>query len=140
MSPHSLRPFIRTAALFVVAAVFAAAGLLKLADPAAFATDIGHYRIVPPPVAAALAVYLPWLELLLAAALLWPRFQPPARLLLLVLTGAFSAALLSALLRGIDLSCGCFGGTGAGMSAGWALARNAILFGLLLWAKDRPLR
>jgi hypothetical protein len=131
---------VRSAAFFVVAVVFAVAGALKLADPAAFATDIGHYRLVPPLVAAALAVYLPWLELGLAAALYAPRFREPARWLLFALTLAFSAGLASTLLRGIDISCGCFGGAGGVVPAGWALARNGVLCGLLIWAKDRSLR
>ena len=53
----------------LVALVWLAAGALKLIDPAAFARDIEHYRLVPAVVAATLSVYLPWLELVLGVGL-----------------------------------------------------------------------
>jgi putative oxidoreductase len=124
-------------AAWLVAAAFAVAGALKLADPAGFATDIGHYRLVPPLVAAALAVYLPWMELALAVGLCVPRLRPAARLLGLELIAVFCAALTAALARGLDIRCGCFGGGEAGgVTAGWALARNAVLIALLAVARS----
>lgn len=114
----------------IVAALFALSGALKLGDPARFATDIGHYRLVSVPVAAAMAVYLPWLEIVLAVALLTPRWRCPARGVAALLLLVFSAALASAAWRGIDLRCGCFGEASATGVAG-ALARNAVLLALL---------
>ncbi len=114
----------------VVAGVFAAAAGFKLVDPAKFATDIGHYRLVPPVVAGAAAVYLPWLELALAAALLAPRWRRAARWVAGAVLVGFCAALASTLWRGIDVRCGCFG-EGSATGPGWALARNAALLGCL---------
>lgn len=114
----------------LVAALFALSGALKLGDPARFATDIGHYRLVSAPVAAAMAVYLPWLEIVLAVALLTPRWRCPSRGVAAMLLFIFSAALASAAWRGIDLRCGCFGEATATGVAG-ALARNAVLLALL---------
>lgn len=119
-------------ARMVMAAAWGIAGALKLADPAAFARDIGNYQITSALWAGVAAVYLPWLELALAAGLFFPRFIRAARLLSVALLGLFCAALISALARGLDIRCGCFGSAGAGASIGWALARNAVLIAALI--------
>lgn len=120
----------------LVSALWLAAGVFKLADPAAFARDIGHYRLIPDLGSAAAAVYLPWLEIVLGVALWLPRFREVARGLSLVLLGVFGVALAAALVRGLDIRCGCFGEGGPDSSAALALARNAVL-ALLLWGGGR---
>lgn len=125
-----------TMAAWLLAALFALAGALKLADPAAFAADIGNYRLLPVPFAAALALWLPWFELALAAALLMPRWRREGALLAAGLLLVFCAALGSVLWRGIDLECGCFG-RGNPASPAWALARNAGMLGLAALAGRR---
>ncbi len=123
----------RRLALAVVAGLLAWAGAAKLGDPSRFAADIANYRLVPPVFAAMAAVYLPWLEIALAAGLLVPRLRAVARLLALGLLLVFCAALASAWARGLDIRCGCFGGADGGASAAQALARNAVLVLLLVW-------
>lgn len=105
---------------------FAYSAASKLLDPSAFAADIGHYHLLPHPLTLAAAVYLPWLELFCATAVLSCRFERGALLLLLGLCGLFSLALASAWWRGLDLTCGCFGGRTA-TTAPWALARSVVL-------------
>ncbi len=126
----------------IVAVAFAAAGVLKLRNPASFAGDIGHYRLVSSWLAGLAAVYLPWLELTLAAALLAPRTRGVARWLSVALLVAFCAALASTMVRGIDIRCGCFGSASDTGAAG-ALARNGALLACLLagaWAEQRSNR
>ena len=130
----------RRLALPVVAGVLAWAGVAKLGDPARFAADIDNYRLLPPALAAMAAVYLPWLELGLAAGLLVPRLRVVARLLALGLILVFCAALCSAWARGLDIRCGCFGGSAGGASTAQALGRNAVLVALLVWGGSRPPR
>lgn len=120
------------AARILVAATWAVAGGLKLSDPAGFTRDIENYRLVSGVWAGAAAVYLPWLELALAAGLLVPRAREAARVLSVGLLVVFCAALAGALARGLDIRCGCFGGAGAGVTIGWALVRNAVLATALL--------
>ena len=114
----------------LVAATFIVAGALKLADPAAFVTDIGNYRLVSPFVAGLAAVYLPWFELTLAVGLFVPATRRAARWLAAGLLLGFCVALVSTLARGIDLNCGCFG-EAAGTGAAAALARNVVLLACL---------
>jgi putative oxidoreductase len=120
---------VSTVAAWLLAALFALAGALKLADPAAFAADIGNYRLVSVPVAAALALWLPWFEITLALALFLPRWRPAAATLAAGLLLVFCATLGSVLWRGIDLECGCFGRENP-VAPAWALARNAGLLAL----------
>lgn len=124
------RRWLVSAALGLVTLALAAAGMAKLGDPARFAADIGHYRLVSPLVAAGLALYLPWLEVMLAAGLWVPAWRRAAGWVATMLLAVFSAALVAALMRGIDLSCGCYGAA-LESPAGWALARNVLLLGLL---------
>lgn len=128
----------RIVAAWLLAALFATAGALKLADPSAFATDIGHYRLVSHPVAAGVALWLPWFEITLALALVFPGWRRPAAVLAAGLLLVFCGALVSVLWRGIDLQCGCFG-RGNPTTPAWALARNAGLLVLAaLAARSRP--
>lgn len=123
-----------------LAALLAWAGVLKALDPAAFAEAIQGFRLTTVPVAAALALYLPWLELLLAAGLLAPRWRSGALLVTTVLFAAFTALWMVTWLRGIDVACGCFGGAGhtpaawgfvraliPAFAAGWALRAGKIV-------------
>jgi uncharacterized membrane protein YphA (DoxX/SURF4 family) len=95
--------------------VFVYASLDKIAQPAAFARIVYHYRLLGPdldsgPLAAnLLAVTLPWVELVAGLLLiigLWRREAALATALMLV---AFIGAVSWALLHGVDLAnCGCF--------------------------------
>jgi hypothetical protein len=135
--PHHWRSWLARGCERSVAGVLGVAGGLKLADPARFATDIAAFRLAAGWLAGGLAVYLPWLELTVAAGLLWGKTRLAAWLLALGLLAGFSLALASAWARGIDLRCGCFGSAPTGSLAA-GLARNAgLLLALLAAARLR---
>lgn len=93
----------------IPAVAFLYAGTLKTIDPAAFASQIHPYRLLPDPAVNLAALALPWIEILGALALLFiPRLRRAGALLLSVLLMLFLAAQASALLRGLEISCGCF--------------------------------
>lgn len=126
-----------------LAAVFVYAGAVKALDPAEFALAIDNYRLLPFPLSAALALYLPWMEIVCGLGLLRPRLRQGALSLLLLLCLIFTTALTSALARGLDVTCGCFGGSAGGrlpllasLVRSVLLAAAAGLF-LLRWEK-RP--
>ena len=54
----------------VLGGTFAWAAVAKILDPQAFAADIDHFRLLPYPLTLAAGVYLPWLELVCALAVL----------------------------------------------------------------------
>jgi hypothetical protein len=94
---------------FLIAAVFIYAGVLKALDPVQFAHDIDNYKILPWTVGVALAFYLPWLEIFCGLALIFRRFYRGALSILTALVAIFVIATIAAKLRGLDITCGCFG-------------------------------
>jgi putative oxidoreductase len=94
---------------FVIAAVFIYAGGLKALDPVQFAHDIDNYKILPWTIGAGLAFYLPWLEIFCGLALIFRRFYQGAVSILTGLAAIFLIATIAAKVRGLDITCGCFG-------------------------------
>ena len=93
----------------VVAGLFVYAGAVKWVRPDAFLADIESYRMLPYRLAWLTAFYLPPLEVILGGALLARQTCRIARCVLLGLIVVFMAALIQAWLRGIEVSCRCFG-------------------------------
>ncbi|MFA6961376.1 MAG: MauE/DoxX family redox-associated membrane protein [Opitutaceae bacterium] len=121
-----LRSIVSGTLVIVLAGVLGFAGALKLRDPAAFATDIENFQLLPAGPSALFAVYLPWLELLVAAGLLLPRWRSSAALLATALFAVFTVAVAAAMARGLDITCGCFGHAAA-TPLRWALLRDLVL-------------
>jgi putative oxidoreductase len=94
---------------FLIAAVFIYAGVIKAFDPVQFAHDIDNYKILPWTICVALAFYLPWLEIFCALALIFRRFYRGGLSILTALVVVFLAASIAAKVRGLDITCGCFG-------------------------------
>jgi len=112
--------------------VFLVASIDKLADPAAFAASIGNYRLLPDSLLLFAATWLPWVELLCALGLIFGVLLRGASLLTLAMLLVFTLAVISGLLRGLDISCGCFTQDPAVASVGWwKVAEN---FGLIILA------
>jgi putative oxidoreductase len=124
----------------LVGGVFLVAGVLKVFDPAHFAADIDHFRLLPYFAVAPLALYLPWLEIICGLAVFVSASRRSALLLLLALTVVFIAAITSAWMRGLDIRCGCFGAASTAPLA-FDLVFDIILGGVLFWlwrAEGRP--
>ncbi|NLP11366.1 DoxX family membrane protein [bacterium] len=124
-----------------LAAVFIFAALGKIADPATFAEQIDRYRLLPWPAVAAAAVVLPWLELLCGLLLIRGRCIQGASLWLIVLNGVFIVAIASAIVRGLDIDCGCF--SLQGQTSRVSLQRIAedvffLVIALLIFRQARP--
>jgi len=92
----------------ILAAVFFLYGASKVPYLSAFATSIHNYRILPIELENALAMTLPWIEVLAAVALLRRKWLPGGTLLVGGLTVVFTLAIISAVARGLDINCGCF--------------------------------
>ena len=120
----------------VIAAIFIYAGISKALTPLRFATDIDNFHILPWRMAPLMAFYLPWLEIICGMALLFLRFDRGALLILCTLTFVFAFALISARIRGIDISCGCFGHGARDLSFASHLMLNVgIMVAILLLLK-----
>jgi putative oxidoreductase len=124
---------------FVLAGIFIYAGALKAFDPVQFATDIDNYKFLPWSVSVALAFYLPWLEIFCALGLVFRFLYRGALSILTASIVVFTLATIAAKVRGLDITCGCFGHASQNWSFPAHLATNlAILAGLLaLWVSNR---
>jgi len=104
-----LKSFVWRILDFIIAAIFIYAGVLKALDPVQLAHDIDHYKILPWAVGAGLAFYLPWLEIFCGLALIFRLFYRGALSILTALVVVFLVATIAAKVRGLDITCGCFG-------------------------------
>jgi uncharacterized membrane protein YphA (DoxX/SURF4 family) len=94
---------------FVLAAFFVVAGLAKIADPPGFAHEIHNFGLVPGALVNAMALVLPWLEVITGVALFLGIAKRSAARILGILLIVFIAALSINLFRGKPVDCGCFG-------------------------------
>jgi hypothetical protein len=116
----------------VLAGIFIYAGALKALDPVQFASDIDNYKILPWPISVALAFYLPWLEIFCALGLVFRFLYRGALSILSASIVVFTLATIAAKVRGLDITCGCFGHASQHWSFPAHLATNlAILVALL---------
>jgi len=93
----------------VVGGVFIYAGVVKALQPFRFASDIDNYKILPWTISVGLAFYLPWLEILCGLALILRRLYLGGLSILTALVLIFSGVTIAAKVRGLDITCGCFG-------------------------------
>lgn len=93
-----------------LAAVFLYAGFGKAVDPHMFGAEIARYRMVPHELINAMAVILPWIELVVGVCLLLGFWVRASALTCAGMLVVFMVAIGLALKRGLDISCGCFGG------------------------------
>lgn len=104
--------------------VFIAAALPKIADPLGFASDIHNYRMMPLALENLLALTLPWVELLVGLALVLNIAPKGATLLAGILMLVFLVAIGQAVVRNLDIDCGCFGTNDASKTGWMALLRD----------------
>jgi len=123
----------------IVAGIFIYAGAIKALDPVQFASDIDNYKILPWPISVALAFYLPWLEIFCGLALVVRLLYRGALSILTTLILTFTLITIAAKVRGLDITCGCFGHASQNWSFPSHLATNlAILAALVvLWVSNR---
>ncbi len=120
-----------------VGIVFIAAALSKIGDPAAFATQIHHFRLTPVPSEHLIALTLPWIELLTGLALVLDVRARAGAWLATALMAAFTLMVASAMARGLDFECGCFGTADATRVGARKLLENLALTGAALLASAR---
>jgi Methylamine utilisation protein MauE len=127
------------AARVVLGAIFMYASFDKLANPQAFADIIGNYHVLPVQFVNPLAIFLPWLELLTGLFLIVGKWVEGSLLIYSALFVVFILALGQALIRGLDISCGCFSVNPSSTSDVWLriiedIAILAVSIGLLKYS------
>ena len=120
--------------------LFVYAGLIKLADPRAFAHAIAQFDLAPEQLLPLLAVGLPALELLAGVGLIFERRGSLTAIAILL--GLFLLALSYAVWMEMDIDCGCFTVEEINARTGvkTALLRDLFLaaaLGFLFWWRRR---
>jgi uncharacterized membrane protein YphA (DoxX/SURF4 family) len=127
-------PYLVLLVRIFIGLLFVVSSLEKIVDPAAFAQSITNYQMLPAWLSAFLATVLPWLELLCGFAVLFGALTRGGSLLLSVMLVVFTLAVLVALARGLDISCGCFTQDPTAGKIGWMkILQNTTLIVLTLF-------
>jgi uncharacterized membrane protein YphA (DoxX/SURF4 family) len=118
-----------------VGGTFLFASLDKIAHPDAFAQATYYYRMVPGSLLHPFALFLPWLEAVVGLALIVGLQRRGAAWLAGAMTLMFIVGIASALIRDLNISCGCFhtdGGHAVGLDLLWRdillLAACALIY------------
>jgi len=96
----------------VLGVVLIYASIDKISNPEDFGKIIYSYQLLPEEMINLTAIILPWLELITGLLLIFQLWIPGTVLLTNILFIVFITAILSALLRGLDIDCGCFSTSG----------------------------
>jgi putative oxidoreductase len=110
----------------VLGAILIVAGASKVGHAAEFAAQIAGFRLLPQPVIAPLALLLPFLEILTGGYLILGLFTRAAAWVATVMFAVFDLAIASAVVRGMTVSCGCFGPNDRTVTTWAEVARDAV--------------
>jgi uncharacterized membrane protein YphA (DoxX/SURF4 family) len=114
--------------------LFLYAATTKVHDLARFAEEVADYQLLPASLVPLVAVALPGIEVAAGVLLLVGAWARAAAFVLTGLLLVFIGGLSQSLLRGIDLRCGCFGGTDAATwGTVWRDVAMLPLGAIVLW-------
>ena len=106
----------------------------KLQDPGMFQTMVANYRMLPACVTALFAVTMSMAELLVGAMFIFSKWTREAAFATAVMLAMFIVALAQAQVRGLDISCECFGEAEKESRAVLvALVRDVVLVAPVVW-------
>lgn len=114
----------------VVGITFISASFYKIIEPGDFAKSIWYYHMVPGSAINLMAIVLPWLELICGICLIVGFYYRSSVIWINIMMVVFIIALITAVVRGLDIDCGCFK---AAKSSGESALKPLILdFGLII--------
>lgn len=117
--------------------LFIWAALAKIADLPAFAAQVHNFRMLPLPLENLFALTLPWVELV-AGVVLVTNLAPRAGTIILgALLLVFFIAILAAIIRNLDIGCGCFGTHDAARTGWITLLRDLGMLALAILGYPR---
>ena len=93
----------------ILAFIFVLSSIEKLKDPYAFALFVDAYQVFPDWIVNLSTLLIPWLELFIAFGLIF-KFKLRANLILFgSLMIMFTLLVVIAMIKGLDIECGCYG-------------------------------
>jgi rhodanese-related sulfurtransferase len=113
----------------VLGGILLYASIGKVTHAEEFATAMANYRMLPSSLIFLSSLIIPWLELILGILLVTGIYPSTSAFMTAVLFLVFTVATAQAIVRGIDISCGCFDLSGSGGKIdSITLVRNLLLF------------
>ena len=109
MKAFLFHKYIVLAARLFFGSVFIIASVEKIAYPETFAVSVEAYNILPLALVNIFSLVLPWLELLCGVFLVGGFYLKASASILTTCLGVFVVAILSAMMRQLNIDCGCFG-------------------------------
>ena len=132
---------IATGSRVILGALFVWAAVSKSGDMASFAEEVADYQMLPARLVPVAAAAMPGIEALCGLVLIVGVWARASALVISGLLAVFIAALTQSLLRGIDLRCGCFGGSDAATwGTVWRDVAMLALGAAVLWLGPGRLR
>jgi uncharacterized membrane protein YphA (DoxX/SURF4 family) len=124
----------------VIGITFIAASLDKIAHPKYFADVIYSYKLLPLSLVNLVSAIMPMLELVAGITIILGLWTRESSLVLTGLTFIFIVAISINLIRGLEISCGCFEVISDSMIGIDLLVRDILLFiaGVLIIIKTEP--
>jgi uncharacterized membrane protein YphA (DoxX/SURF4 family) len=106
-------------------------------DASEFADSILNYRVPPRALTNLVAITMPWIELLAGAMFALGVWKRASALVITGLMVVFLLAISQAVMRGLNINCGCFG-TVEGRKVGLiALAEDTAMLAAAVWLTRR---
>ena len=122
----------------VLGLLFLASGLSKIGDLQSFAEQVHNFRIFPIASENLVAITIPWIEFVAGLAMVFGVQARAGATLALLLLAAFTVAVGSAMARGLDFECGCFG-TADATRVGWTkILMNLAMLAVVWIGSLRP--
>ena len=110
-----------------ISIIFIFAGIEKIGDPSSFAESITNYKMFPEFLVNLFAVVIPWAELAVGILLLFGTAVKENTFILSVLLTFFVILIFVAVLRGLNIDCGCFGTISASKVGLQKIIENILL-------------
>jgi uncharacterized membrane protein YphA (DoxX/SURF4 family) len=125
-------PYLILALRLFFGIIFIYAAYDKLLNPLEFSQAVENYQLVNAALSKWIAIWLPFLELILGIMLLFNIWLVPGTIINVILNIVFTIAVFSAYYRGLDISCGCFGKE-SGIVTGSKVFSNIMLLAISLF-------
>lgn len=102
-------PYLLCAFRVLIGFIFIFAGVEKIVEQESFAISIENYRILPIALINIVAITLPWVEVVAGILLIFGISIKENIVIINSLLLLFVFLIITAVLRGLDIDCGCFG-------------------------------
>jgi uncharacterized membrane protein YphA (DoxX/SURF4 family) len=125
-------PVVGAVCRLLLGGIFIYTGLPKLLRPDEFARLVNGYRILHPDMVDLAGIILPWVEVAAGGLLVIGILPQSSAAVIAGMLAVFVAAGFLALIRGLEISCGCFFPIGGERLTWGTLLRDAVLLAFAL--------